>query len=299
MNPRTRRIEYSWQWAYQERFKEKGLTAILGCGFDPGVTAIFTAYAAKHHFDEIHYLDIVDCNAGNHGMAFATNFNPEINIREVTSKKAVTTRTASGVVTEPHEIHKPLHYPEIGERESYVIYHEELESLVKNYPDDQASPLLDDFRQGVPDPPARDSEYRHGPYRSDHLQRCGDRADSVPEGRAARSQVAGCELSRPDFDRLPHPGYQGRQGAYVLYLQQLRSREGVPGDRYAGRELYYGRSGGAGASMWAKGLWRGAGVFNVEEFDPDPLLAELGPQDCPGSRNSTSIWKSDRVSIIV
>ena len=74
-------FEYSWQWAYQERFKEKGLTAILGCGFDPGVTAIFTAYAAKHHFDEIHYLDIVDCNAGNHGMAFATNFNPEINIR--------------------------------------------------------------------------------------------------------------------------------------------------------------------------------------------------------------------------
>ena len=79
-------FEYSWQWAYQERFKEKGLTAILGCGFDPGVTAIFTAYAAKHHFDEIHYLDIVDCNAGNHGMAFATNFNPEINIREVTQK---------------------------------------------------------------------------------------------------------------------------------------------------------------------------------------------------------------------
>ena len=79
-------FEYSWQWAYQDRFKAAGLTAILGCGFDPGVTAIFTAYAAKHHFDEIHYLDIVDCNAGNHGMAFATNFNPEINIREVTQK---------------------------------------------------------------------------------------------------------------------------------------------------------------------------------------------------------------------
>ena len=126
-------FEYSWQWAYQERFKEKGLTAILGCGFDPGVTAIFTAYAAKHHFDEIHYLDIVDCNAGNHGMAFATNFNPEINIREVTQKGRYY-ENGKWVVTEPHEIHKPLHYPEIGERESYVIYHEELESLVKNYP---------------------------------------------------------------------------------------------------------------------------------------------------------------------
>ena len=110
-------FEYSWQWAYQERFKEKGLTAILGCGFDPGVTAIFTAYAAKHHFDEIHYLDIVDCNAGNHGMAFATNFNPEINIREVTQKGRYY-ENGKWVVTEPHEIHKPLHYPEIGERES-------------------------------------------------------------------------------------------------------------------------------------------------------------------------------------
>ena len=77
-------FEYSWQWAYRERFEKAGLTAILGCGFDPGVSAIFTAYAAKHHFDEIHYLDIVDCNAGNHGKAFATNFNPEINIREIT-----------------------------------------------------------------------------------------------------------------------------------------------------------------------------------------------------------------------
>ena len=124
-------FEYSWQWAFHDRFKEKGLTAILGCGFDPGVSAIFTAYAAKHHFDEIHYLDIVDCNAGNHGMAFATNFNPEINIREVTQKGKYY-ENGKWVETEPHEIHKPLHYPEIGERESYLIYHEELESLVKH-----------------------------------------------------------------------------------------------------------------------------------------------------------------------
>lgn len=93
---------------------------VLFTWIDPGVTAIFTAYAAKHHFDEIHYLDIVDCNAGNHGMAFATNFNPEINIREVTQKGRYY-ENGKWVVTEPHEIHKPLHYPEIGERESYVI----------------------------------------------------------------------------------------------------------------------------------------------------------------------------------
>ena len=106
------KFEYKWQWAYQDRFKQAGLTAILGCGFDPGVTSIYTAYAAKHHFDEIHYLDIVDCNAGDHGKAFATNFNPEINIREVTQKGKYW-ENGQWVETEPHEIHKPLNYPEI------------------------------------------------------------------------------------------------------------------------------------------------------------------------------------------
>ena len=217
-------FEYSWQWAYQDRFKAAGLTAILGCGFDPGVTAIFTAYAAKHHFDEIHYLDIVDCNAGNHGMAFATNFNPEINIREVTQKGRYY-ENGEWVVTEPHEIHRPLNYPGIGERESYVIYHEELESLVKNYPTIKRARFWMtfgqeylDLRSGVPHAPARDSEYRHGAYRPDHLQRRRDRPDPVPQGGAARSQVARRQLPRPGLDRLPHPGRQGRQGTHLLYL---------------------------------------------------------------------------------
>ncbi|NLC50471.1 MAG: saccharopine dehydrogenase family protein, partial [Bacteroidales bacterium] len=104
------KYEYSWQWAYHDRFKEAGLTAILGCGFDPGVTSIFTAHAAKHHFDEIHYLDIVDCNGGDHGKAFATNFNPEINIREV-SQKGKYYKDGEWIETEPHEIHKTLTYP--------------------------------------------------------------------------------------------------------------------------------------------------------------------------------------------
>ena len=127
------KFEYSWQWAYKEKFEKAGLTAILGCGFDPGVTSVYTAYAAKHHFDEIHYLDIVDCNAGDHGKAFATNFNPEINIREV-SQRGKYWENGEWVETEPHQIHKALTYPEIGPKESYVIYHEELESLVKNFP---------------------------------------------------------------------------------------------------------------------------------------------------------------------
>ena len=126
-------FEYSWQWAYRERFEKAGLTAILGCGFDPGVTSIYTAYAAKHHFKEIHYLDIVDCNAGDHHKAFATNFNPEINIREIT-QKGLYWEDGKWVETEPLEFHKDLTYPNIGPRDSYLLHHEEIESLVINYP---------------------------------------------------------------------------------------------------------------------------------------------------------------------
>ena len=131
--PSVPKFEYKWQWAYHQRFKKAGLTAILGCGFDPGVSGVFTAYAAKHHFDEIHCLDIVDCNAGDHGKPFATNFNPEINIREVTQRGKYW-ENGKWIETEPHEIHQPLNYPNIGSRESYLIYHEELESLVKHFP---------------------------------------------------------------------------------------------------------------------------------------------------------------------
>lgn len=127
------KFEYSWQWAYQERFREAGLMAVLGCGFDPGVTQVFTAYANKHHFDEMHYLDIIDCNAGDHGKAFATNFNPEINIREITQPGRYW-ENGEWVEIPAMSIHKPIEYPGIGPKESYVLYHEELESLVKNFP---------------------------------------------------------------------------------------------------------------------------------------------------------------------
>ena len=119
--------------AYREKFEKAGLTAILGCGFDPGVSGVFTAYAAKHYFSEMEYLDIVDCNACDHGKAFATNFNPEINIREITQNGRYY-QDGKWVTTYPLEIHRTLTYPNIGGRESYLLYHEELESLVKNYP---------------------------------------------------------------------------------------------------------------------------------------------------------------------
>jgi len=127
------KYQYSWQWAYQERFEKAGLMAVLGCGFDPGATNVFTAYAAKHHFDEMHTLDIVDANAGSHGKAFATNFNPEINIREITQNGKYY-ENGTWIETAPFAIKKDLNYPNIGSKTSYVIYHEELESLVKHFP---------------------------------------------------------------------------------------------------------------------------------------------------------------------
>ncbi len=127
------KFEYSWQWAYQERFKKAGLMALLGCGFDPGVTQVYTAYANKHYFDEMHYLDIIDCNAGDHGKAFATNFNPEINIREITQPGRYW-ENGEWIEIPAMSIHKSIDYPNIGPKESYVLYHEELESLVKNFP---------------------------------------------------------------------------------------------------------------------------------------------------------------------
>ncbi len=121
----------SWQWAYRDRFKQAGITAILGCGFDPGVTSIFSAYAQKHYFDEIHEIDILDCNGGDHGYPFATNFNPEINIREVTANGSYW-ENGHWVETEPMEIKREYDFKAVGKKDMYLLHHEELESLAKN-----------------------------------------------------------------------------------------------------------------------------------------------------------------------
>lgn len=127
----TAKFEYKWQWAYRERFREAGITAVLGSGFDPGVTGVFSAYAQKHHFDEIQQIDILDANAGNHGYPFATNFNPEINIREVTAKGSYF-ENGKFIETEPMSIKRVYNFPEIGPKDIYLLHHEELESLALN-----------------------------------------------------------------------------------------------------------------------------------------------------------------------
>lgn len=273
-------FEYSWQWAYKKRFEEAGLTAILGCGFDPGVSGIFTAYAAKHYFDEIHYLDIVDCNAGNHHKAFATNFNPEINIREIT-QKGLYYKDGEWVETEPLELHQPLTYPNIGPRESYLLHHEELESLVKNYPTIKQARFWMTFGQ----------EYLT------HLRVI----ENIGMASIVPIDYNGQQIVPLQFLKavLPNPqelgeNYEGetsigcrirgikdgKELTYYVYNnckhQDAYNETGMQGVSYT-----TGVPAMIGAMMFFKGLWKRPGVWNVEEFDPDPFMEELNKHGLP------------------
>ena len=273
-------FEYSWQWAYRERFEKAGLCAILGCGFDPGVTSIFTAYAAKHHFDEIHYLDIVDCNAGDHGKAFATNFNPEINIREIT-QKGMYWENGQWVETEPLEIHQPLTYPNIGPRESYLLHHEEIESLVINFPTIKRARFWMTFGQ----------EYLT------HLrviQNIG--MDSIVpinyEGHMIQPlQFLKAVLPNPQDLGENYEGEtsigcrirgikDGEERTYYVYNncshQAAYDETGMQGVSYT-----TGVPACIGARLFMLGVWNKPGVHNVEEFDPDPFMEELNKQGLP------------------
>jgi saccharopine dehydrogenase (NAD+, L-lysine-forming) len=279
--PEEAKYAYSWQWAYKDRYREAGLTAILGCGFDPGVTSVFTAHAAKHHFREIHYLDIVDCNAGDHGKPFATNFNPEINIREVTQKGKYWDN-GKWVTTEPHEIHKPLTYPGIGPKESYLIYHEELESLVKNFPSIRRARFWMTFGQ----------EYLT------HLRVI----QNIGMARIDPVMYNGVEIIPIQFLKavLPNPGDLGENykgwtsiGCRIKGM----TKEGTERTYYiwnnCSHEEAYRETGtqavsfttgvpaAIGAMMYIKGLWKKPGVWNVEQFDPDPFMTELNRLGLP------------------
>lgn len=274
------KYQYSWQWAYQDRFKKAGLTAILGCGFDPGVTSVFTAYAAKHHFDELHYLDIVDCNGGDHHKAFATNFNPEINIREVTQKGKYY-ENGEWHETEPQEIHRTLHYPGIGPRESYLLYHEELESLVKNYPTLKRARFWMTFGE----------EYLTHLRVIQNIGMAGIEPINYNGMEIVPIQFLKAVLPNPkdlghDYTGETSIGCRiqgikdGKERTYYIWnncSHQAAYREtGTQAVSYT-----TGVPATTGALMFAKGLWKGAGVFNVEEFDPDPFLDELARQGLP------------------
>ncbi len=274
-------FEYSWQWAYRERFEQAGLTAILGCGFDPGVSGVYTAYAAKHHFSEMHTLDIVDCNAGNHGKAFATNFNPEINIREITQNGRYY-QDGKWVTTGPLEIHQSLTYPEIGPRESYLMYHEELESLVLNYPTIKRARFWMTFGQeylthlrviqnigmaGIE--PIEYNGQQIVPLQ--FLKAVLPNPKELGENYTGQTSI-GCRISGPDKQGKPLTYYIynncDHHTAYVeTGMQAVSYTTGVPAM--------------TGAMMLLKGLWLKPGVHNVEEFDPDPFLKQVAESGLP------------------
>lgn len=274
------KYEYKWQWAYQERFKKAGLTAILGCGFDPGVTGVFTAYAVKKHFDEITALDIVDCNAGNHGKAFATNFNPEINIREVTQKGKYY-ENGKWVETEPHAIHKSLNYPDIGSKESYLIYHEELESLVKNFPTLKTARFWMTFSEQY-------LTYLRviqdiGMARIDEVDFNGTKIIPIQFLKAVlpNPQDLGENYKGKTSIGCRIKGFkEGKVKTYYIYNncshEEAYKETGTQAVSYT-----TGVPAMIGAMMFLQGHWSATGVFNVEEFNPIPFMEELNKQGLP------------------
>ena len=274
------KFEYKWQWAYQDRFRQAGLTAVLGCGFDPGVTGIFTARAARHHFDEMHYLDIVDCNGGDHGKAFATNFNPEINIREITQNGKYW-QDGQWVETEPFALHRKLHYPNIGQRDSYLLYHEELESLTKHFPTLRRARFWMTFGQKY----------------LTHLRVI----QNIGMASIEPIRFQGVDIVPLEFLKavLPDPGslgdnYSGetsigcrikgiKDGAEkTLYIWNNCSHAAAFAETGAqGVSYTTGVPATLGAMLVLQGLWSGSGVFNVEQFNPDPFLDRLGDMGLP------------------
>jgi saccharopine dehydrogenase (NAD+, L-lysine-forming) len=271
---------YQWQWDYQQSFYDAGIMAILGCGFDPGVTSIFCAYTQKNLFDTIDTIDIIDCNDGNHGKAFATNFNPEINIREVTQRGKYW-KNGQWIEIDPLSISKTIDFPEVGPRQAYLIYHEELESLVKNIKGLQQIRFWMTFS---------DEYIKH----LDVLQNVGmTRIDPV--------RYQGMDIVPLQFLKalLPEPtdlaeNYTGKTsiGCIIQGIKDGRRRRiviyNVSDHAACYRELGVqavsyttGVPPMVGAMMVEKGLWSGRGVFNVEDFDPDPFLEALAQEGLP------------------
>ena len=274
------KFEYSWQWAYKERFEQAGLMALLGCGFDPGATQVFTAYANKHYFDRMDYLDIVDCNAGDHGKAFATNFNPEINIREITQPGRYW-ENGEWVEIPAMSIHKPIEYPGIGARESYVLYHEELESLVKNFPTLKRARFWMTFGQAYLT--HLDVLQNVGMTRIDPIKFQGmdivpleflkavlPAPDSLGENYTGQTSI-GCQIKGV------------KDGEECTYFIWNNCDHAETYREVRGQAVSYttGVPAMIGARLMLTGVWMKPGVWNCEELDPDPFIEQMNKQGLP------------------
>lgn len=277
----TAKFEYSWQWAYQDKFNKAGITALLGSGFDPGVTNVYTAYLKKHYFDEIHYLDIIDCNAGDHGLPFATNFNPEINIREVTANGRYWEH-GEWVETPPLSVNQLFEFPAaIGPKKIYMMYHEELESLVKHFPEIKRARFWMTFSDNY----------------LKHLEVLGN----VGMTGIEPIMFEGREIVPLQFLKalLPDPASLGPLtkgktciGCLVQGIKDGQQKTlfvyNVCDHQACYREVKSqaisyttGVPAMIGAKMILEGKWKKPGVWNMEQHDPDPFMDDLNKYGLP------------------
>lgn len=279
-HPDEAKFEYKLQWARDEKFKEAGIMGLLGSGFDPGATNVFCAYALKHYFDEIHHIDILDCNAGDHGYAFATNFNPEINLREVSSKGRYW-ENGEWIETEPMEIKMVWDYPEVGPKDSYLLYHEELESLVQNIKGLKRIRFFMTFGQ---------SYLTHMKC----LENVGMLGIEPVEHKGM--QIVPMEFLKtllPDPSTLG-PRTKGKTNIGVvceglkdgknrkIYIYQVKDHEECYKETNSqGVSYTTGVPAMIGAKLMLDGLWSGVGVFNMEQLDPDPFMDLMNSQGLP------------------
>lgn len=278
--PNVAKFCYKWQWEYQERFKKKGIMALLGCGFDPGVSNIYCAYAQKHRFDTIRTIDILDCNAGDHGHPFATNFNPEINIREITQRGKFWEK-GKWIETDPLTIKFDFDYPEVGLKKSYLLYHEELESLVKNIKGLERIRFWMTFSENY----------------ITHLRVL----QNVGMTRIDPVKFEGHNIVPLKFLKamLPEPSSLGKnyKGKTCIgcFIEGEKNGKTVRTFTYnvcdhaecynevKAQAVSYttGVPAMIGAMMMLTGKWRAKGVFNVEKFDPDPFMEKLNIHGLP------------------
>ena len=276
----TAKFEYKWQWAYREKYEKAGITALLGSGFDPGATSVFSAYALKHYFDEINYIDILDCNGGDHGYPFATNFNPEINIREVSAKGSYW-EDGHWVETEPMEIKREYDFPEVGKKDMYLLHHEEIESLALNIPGIKRIRFFMTFGQSY----------------LTHLK-C---LENVGMTSIEPIMYEGKEIVPLQFLKavLPDPSTLGprTKGKTNIGCIFIGKKDGKEKKLYIyntcdHQECYKevgsqavayttGVPAMIGAMLVMNGTWQKPGVFNMEEFDPDPFMDALNKWGLP------------------
>ena len=274
------KFEYKWQWDYQDRFKEAGLTALLGSGFDPGVTNMFCAYAQKHLFDEIETIDILDANAGDHGHHFATNFNPEINIREITANGRYW-EEGEWKEVDPMSVHQVYDFPVVGKQDAYLLYHEELESLCQNIKGLKRIRFWMTFSEKY----------------LTHLRVL----ENVGMTSIKPIEVNGATIAPIEFLRhvLPDPGSLGprTKGKTCIGCDIVGTKDGQKKRIFIyntcdHQECYQEVSSQAisyttgvpamiGAQMILRGLWKQPGVWNKEQNDPDPFMEELNLRGLP------------------